>query len=161
MPFNLWFPKLFLPNQSWQIRFLSFKVIYTPLACWNPKVFPLNQFSYTLISNISLQSPIAHELKECSAGMHDLLSLMQPFKVWKRLSVHAPPASDIFKVLLPKWRHFVMSHEGVTSSCGITRCPDITTGNGFVSCLLDRPNITFSHLVTLTFDLWPWPSNLT
>ena len=36
-------------------------------------------------------------------------------KKWKRLSVHVPPASGIFKVLLPKWHHFMMSHDGVTS----------------------------------------------
>ncbi len=52
-----------------------------------------------------------------------------------RLSLHAPPASGILKLILPKWFLFVTSHDGVTSKCDITR----RTGGQMGPILLPRP----------------------
>ncbi len=68
---------------------------------------------------------------------------------WKCLSFHAPPALNIFKVLLPK-QNVLTSHDRP----GFSIMPFKSEESQY-NC----PIITFSHLVTLTFDLdhqtWP------
>ncbi len=79
---------------------------------------------------------------------------------WKRLSVDEPshdvPSLSIF---LPKSRQR-MSRRHVTSWSYTTWCHMIWQSEPAQVNLSENPKITFFNLATLTFDLWPWPLNL-
>ncbi len=86
---------------------------------------------------------------------------------WKRLSVDAP-SRDVpsLSVFLPKSRQR-MSRRHVTSwrravTSRDVGCPthDVIWYEPAQVNLSENPKIMFFKLATLTFDLWPWPSNL-
>ena len=94
---------------------------------------------------------------------------------WKRRSVDAP-SRDVpsLSVFLPKscqrmskrhavtsWRRTITSHDVMTSYCDVM-WRHMTSGV-MTNCVIhpsETSKITFFNLATLTFDLWPWPLNL-
>ena len=118
------------PYKCLKVRFMNKRMygIGTPRKrCWATDSLPfigsrkLNNLWLTFLRFQNVQrvaSSLAHRTQ--------VKPEKKKLKKWKRLSIHAPPAPGIFKVLLPKWRHLVTLHDGVTSSYDITRRPDIT-----------------------------------
>ena len=63
-----------------------------------------------------------------------------------------------FKVLLPKWCHFVTSHDGTTSCWDVTW--HHTIGQGFVSCHSSQKKVRWIAWKFHFITWWPWPRYL-
>ncbi len=150
------------------------KWVFFPFPLWIDKGKPINAWTGCLL--ISLKRPfqlmnnkvIMHALENIPCFVEDFYGQTQPvqhvlpswfqmwlYQVWKRLSVHAPPESVIFKSFRPNDIFF----EGMMSYFDVTWRP--RHGQGFAPCPSNQRKISWIARKSYFLTWWPWPLTLT